>query len=113
MEADSEEEVDSSIKEQVDCFRDRNRICGPDCVAWVTHPPEDKGRLTFTQRHCLELSCLERSARHTTILASTLAEMFKKSRTAAADQQRKDSVGDASKGGPFADPFPLSPKVNP
>lgn len=113
MDVESEEEVDNSIKDAVDCFRDRGRICGPDCVAWVTHPPDDKGRLSFTQRHCLELSSLERSARHTTIIAATLAEMYKKSKTASADQQRKENMGDIPKGGPFSDPFPVAPKMKP
>ena len=112
MEVDErEEEVDTGIQDAVDCFRDRGRICGPDCVAWVTYPSQDKGRLSSTQRHCLELSSLERSARHTTIIAATLADMYKKSRTAVADQQRKDSMGDTPKGGPFSDPFPVAPKM--
>jgi hypothetical protein len=113
MTPEAEEEVDGSIEESVSCFRAESRICGPDCVAWVTHPPEDKGRLSFTQRHCLDLSSRERTARHITIIAATLAEFFKMNKTAAADRQRKEAMGDAPKGGPFGDPFPLTPKVNP
>ncbi len=110
---DSEEEVDDSIKDQIDCYRDRMRICGPDCVAWVTHPPENKGKLSFTQMHCLMLSTAERTARHVTLMAMVLGDIYKKNKTATADQQRKDAMGDNTKGGPFSDPFPITPKVQP
>jgi hypothetical protein len=109
MKLEPEVEVDASIKEQIDCFLNSGRICGPDCVSWVTNPVQDKSRLTFTQRHCLLLSSLERLSRHITIMAGTLADIHSKSRTEAADRQRKEAMGNVPKG-PFADPFPLSGK---
>ena len=103
------EEVDDSIKEQIDCYRDAKRICGPDCVAWVTNPPKNKGGLAFTQHHCLLLSAAERTARHVTGIAAALASIHTKAKTDAQDRERKDAMNPPS-GGPFSDPFP-SPKV--
>ena len=106
---EAEEEVDGSVKEQIDCYRDASRICGPDCVAWVTNPPVNKGGLTFTQYHCLLLSTAERMARHVTGIAAALANIHTKAKTDAQDRERKDAMSPVS-GGPFSDPFP-SPKA--
>ncbi len=108
MGADEEEteEVDNSIHEQIDCYRDKNRICGPDCVAWVTDPPANKGSLSFTQEHCLLISAAERTARHVTGIAAALHHMHNKAKTDNEDRQRNEAMG------PFASPFPSKAKVS-
>lgn len=108
-EVETEGEV-GSVEEKLYCYRDKDRICGPECTAWITNPPTDKGPLEYTQRHCLILSSAERTARHVTIIAATLAESEKREKVAEQDRQRLQAAGPT--GGPFGtNPFPVGRKT--
>lgn len=106
----TEEQV-PQLTEELYCYRDASRLCGPECTAWVSNPVEDvKGRQTFIQRHCLLLSSTERMARHVVILAGVVAELSVRLKVDAQDKKRAEAMGG---GGPFANPFPINPKDKP
>lgn len=58
------------------CFKDQTRVCGPECMAYLTTPPTG-GRYTGQQwARCLVLVNSEKSAYHLTILANEVAKHF-------------------------------------
>lgn len=56
------------------CFKDQTRVCGADCMAYLTVPPTG-ARYTGQQwARCLVLVSQEKSAHHLTILANEVAK---------------------------------------
>lgn len=62
------------------CFKDANRPCNADCMAYQTFPPEGPD-YDGQWAHCRELVYMHRAGKHLTILA---AEVSRHNR----DQQR-------------------------
>jgi hypothetical protein len=111
--ATEENEVEEGgriITELLYCVFDKERECGAECMAYVTHPREARDDLTMAQRHCVVLSSVEKLARHSTVIAKVMADKIKFDKTKKQDEQRESSLGD----GPFASsPFPLPKKDQP
>lgn len=89
---DETETEDVPVVDQLYCYRDKDRVCGPECTAWITHPRDDKSPLEGVQRHCAVLSSAERTARHVTGIAYILGNADKKAKIAAQDKQRAEAL---------------------
>ena len=96
--------------DKLDCFFDSTRMCNPSCMAFITYPRGEQKELSDMQQHCAVLLFGERLARHTAIIASTLVASDKRRNIAEQDRQRAESLGSS---GPFASPFPATPRVKP
>lgn len=95
------------VGDRVFCFIDHGRVCGPDCLGFMTHKADMKNtELDDNQRHCILLVNSDRLARHAVVIASLFATVEKKKRTEAQDRRR---VENTPKPGPFAAPAPVSP----
>ena len=70
------------------CFINQERICGPDCMAYLTAAPEGKAYMGENWAHCMILINLDRTGRHLTILANTNSSLFSLKRNEVADGQR-------------------------
>lgn len=70
------------------CFLNQERICGSDCMAYLTAPPEGKAYMGENWAHCMVLVNLDRTGRHLTILANNSASGLNLKRNALADEQR-------------------------
>lgn len=82
------------------CFLTADRVCGPDCMAFVTNPTaSQKSELSEQQQHCSLLVSAERVGRHLPIIASilnaactTLEAREKRSKIEDADRRRNAST---------------------
>jgi len=103
-------EVDKTGLEQMMCFMDAERICGPDCMAFLTFPRRaNSSELSEMQSHCTFLSSADRIGRNITILASALHDTARRAKTKDMDAEREKAKGPpATQLGPFATP-PTSP----
>jgi hypothetical protein len=54
---------------QLGCFIAQDRICGPDCMAFLPQAPTGPTYLGEQWPHCMVLVSLEKGARHLTIIA--------------------------------------------
>jgi hypothetical protein len=88
------------------CFLNDTRECNASCMAWITHPSGCGPELNEVQSHCMLITGVERIARHTTIIASGLADSEKKRRIAEADKRREKSMPLTPKPMPMQSPFP-------
>lgn len=71
------------------CFLDNKRVCGPDCMSFVTFPKRGKdSELSDTQAHCELILSTERVGRHIAIIASVLVDGQRKQKTKELDEQR-------------------------
>jgi hypothetical protein len=62
------------------CFKDQQRACTAECMAYVNPPPgEDYKDQQWA--HCLELVNLHRVGKHTALLAAQAGEIVKIMRT--------------------------------
>jgi len=67
------------------CFIAQDRVCGPDCMAFLPQAPTGATYLGQQWAHCLVLVSVEKGARHLTILAGEATKASAVSvRTAAA-----------------------------
>lgn len=100
--------IPDNPEDKVYCFVTADRVCGPDCMAFLTQAPlkQKNGELDDNQRHCSLLINADRLARHVVILTSIFASSEKKKQVAQQDQERKENT---PKPGPFAGPTPTSP----
>ncbi len=71
------------------CFISQDRLCGPDCMAFLPQVPEGKDFVGEQWAHCMLLANVHRSAKHLVIIASEMS-------SANADARRKQN---APKGG--------------
>jgi hypothetical protein len=75
------------------CFLNPKRVCGPDCVSFVTYPKRGKdSELNDTQAHCELILAAERASRHVAIIASMMADGQKKQKTKELDEQRSKAA---------------------
>lgn len=70
------------------CFINQDRVCGPDCMAFLTVPPTGNAYQGENWAHCMVLVNLDRTGRHLTILANNDSSLLSMKRNALADQQR-------------------------
>lgn len=83
------------------CFMDATRVCGAECMAYVTHPRSSaSSELAEQQQHCALLNSAERLGRNVTALASIAAKDAKdRQDQIRAKHSRPDGSGTSS-------PFP-------
>lgn len=71
------------------CFMDQNRVCGPDCVAYLTARPEGKDYEQQPWACCTLLVNAHRGGKHLTVLAQIGADVMKHMRIKSADAVRE------------------------
>jgi hypothetical protein len=69
------------------CFKDKTRVCGPDCMAYITRPTGDDYR-DQQWANCLLLVNSHRTGKHLVILADAVSKQAQKAATALADAAR-------------------------
>ena len=62
------------------CFKDQQRLCTAECMAYVNPPPGDDYK-DQQWAHCLELINLHRAVKHVALLAGQANELIKILRT--------------------------------
>jgi hypothetical protein len=72
---------------QLNCFQDAKRVCGPDCMAFITPPHGDDYR-GQQWAQCLLLVNAHRTGKHLVILADSVGRHLQKAGQALADQAR-------------------------
>lgn len=99
-------------EEQVFCFLNNERVCGPDCVSYETFIKKANKELRGPAKHCVLLTSIERVGRHLPIIAKIMSDGLTATRRQAADQQREASAPKVDPApGPFASsPFPVGGK---
>jgi hypothetical protein len=60
------------------CFITPDRVCGPDCMAYVTNKPSQSDYKDQAWPHCLVLLNLHRTGKHLVILAETASKLLQK-----------------------------------
>lgn len=94
------------------CFMDSERVCGADCMAFITFPrASNSSELSEFQTHCSLLSAADRLGRNVTIVAAELVARNKRDKINRIDDDRKDKAAQPVSTGPFAaqpntSPFP-------
>lgn len=76
------------------CFFDRERMCGPDCMAYKT-VPDDNVQLDSSQVHCVLISSAERAGRSLNIIGSILNDISKRQKRKDDDHERARNIGSA------------------
>lgn len=95
--------------EKIFCFMDSNRLCGAECMAYITFPRASKAtELSEAQQHCSLLMAADRLGRNTTIIASLLSEGERRRHRAQVDAKREANTPRPD--GPFAQPTSPFPK---
>lgn len=79
--------MSNQAPEHLICFKDRNRICGPACMAYIT-PPVGPDYAHQQWANCLLLVSAHRTGKHLVILADAINKQAQKAATALADQVR-------------------------
>jgi len=57
------------------CYKDNSRVCGPDCMAYLTNPPMDKEYMGQPWSQCLLLVNAQRTGKHLVIIAAALSKV--------------------------------------
>lgn len=78
---------DDRRPDELMCFMNMERICGPDCVSFRTIPDENV-QLDSNQQHCILLSSVERAGRSLNIIAGLINNVDKRMRRNEEDAQR-------------------------
>lgn len=74
--------------DQLMCYRAFERVCGPDCMAFLVSPPKDYVGQPWAR--CLEMVNSHRQAKHINIIAIELIKL--NAREAARDADAKRSL---------------------
>ena len=61
---------EKSPKPRLQCYRDMDRTCGPDCVAYLTSPPTGRDYVEKDWARCHLLVTEHQKAKHLVILAN-------------------------------------------
>jgi len=108
------ENVDPTGLDQLYCFMDAERVCGPECMAFLTFPRKaNSSELSEMQAHCTFLTSADRVGRNITILTSALINKTKADKLKDIDRARDQAtpkVSPSTQLGPFAaptSPFPV------
>jgi len=84
------------------CFFDDGRVCGPACMAFVTHPKVAAGsELSKQQAKCVLMHSAERLGRNLVVLTGAIAGLVKDQQRKDADTKRQQQVVSS----PFTSPF--------
>lgn len=71
-----EEDAEENIPHQrLYCYKDNSRVCGPDCMAYLTNPPTDRDYINQAWSRCLLLVSSHRTGKHLTIIAASLGKV--------------------------------------
>ena len=100
--------------EQLYCFISPDRVCSPECMAFLTFPRESKSsELSGVQNHCVFIQNADRLGRNSVILTSTLVERSQRQKIAQQDAQREANTPKPGAAiGPFAQPTSPFPTGN-
>jgi hypothetical protein len=102
---------EAPVIERVYCFLDRERVCGPECMAFLTHPRQsNSSELSDLQAHCTLLTGMDRLGRNITIIASTLTGKARSEAIKEQDTIRERNTPKADPLGPLGSPFPIGRK---
>ncbi len=100
LESPNMRDADSSAM----CFLDRERPCGPECLAYVTHPKLAKSSdLTQQQAHCAIINNFERVGRGTIMVGQAVAEVASSARSLLTRGKTVDA--DKARTGQFDEPL--------
>lgn len=82
-------EGDDVRKSGLICWRDKERACGPDCMAFTTPPdgPDYQGQQWAS---CMLLVNSHRTGKHLTIIAQGVGELVKLRKNEKADAVRSN-----------------------
>ena len=69
------------------CFKDKSRVCGADCMAYIARPAGDDYR-DQQWANCLLLVNSHRTGKHLVILADAISKQGQKAAAALADAAR-------------------------
>lgn len=73
------------------CFKDQNRACGADCMAFQLEPPEGP-EYRGQWANCMILTNEHRSAKHLVILTQGVAKLLKQEQDRARTSQMPPNV---------------------
>jgi hypothetical protein len=54
------------------CFLSENRVCGADCMAYLTAPPAGKDFQGQQFAHCMVLVNIQRAGKHLVVIANEI-----------------------------------------
>jgi hypothetical protein len=83
---------DDDVRSGLLCFLDRDRVCGPDCMAYLSDPPAQPDYRGNQWASCMLLVNVHRGGKHLTILAQVASDFTQASRAHVADQARKSQM---------------------
>ena len=86
----AEEDVNAIPEGKLFCFLTPERLCGADCMAYLTTPPNTPDHVGQQWPRCLLLVNAERAGKHLVILASTGKELIAAKR---AEERAKKAPG--------------------
>ena len=78
------------------CFLAQDRICGPDCMAYLPQVPEGPAYVGEQWAHCLLLVNAERAGKHLVVLASIVTRGVSKYTQSQAEQVRNQTAPKAT-----------------
>lgn len=78
----------STVMPMAYCFVAPDRMCGPDCMAYLSR--EADVPIDPQQRHCLILVSAERLARHVSIGVKVASDIMSLMKTSDADRRRTE-----------------------
>jgi hypothetical protein len=73
------------------CFKDKQRVCGPDCMAFTT-PPAGPDYVDQQWARCILLVNSHRTGKHLAVIYGLLSEQNQKAKTLQADQLRMGQI---------------------
>jgi hypothetical protein len=85
---DLEHQTDDTPRPLAYCFIGEERVCGPDCMAYMSSPADVP--LDPQQRQCLVLVSADRLARHAVIGVKIVGDMLTFVKQANADVKRTE-----------------------
>lgn len=71
------------------CFLAQERICGPDCMAYLPQVPEGEQFKGEQWAHCHLLVNADRTGRHIVVLANLGTKLYSLKSKASAEEARK------------------------
>jgi hypothetical protein len=82
----SPEKLNAPPMNSLNCFLDKHRGCGPDCMSYALNTPGDQYNEPWC--HCIALVSVFRISKHMVIMAQQNGEMVAMAKTNEADAVR-------------------------
>ncbi len=76
MNDQAEDELNPIPEGKLFCFLAAERLCGPDCMAYLATPPTEASYVGQQWAHCHLLVNAERSGKHLVVLASVGSKLI-------------------------------------